>query len=307
MAVLSFSETFYKKIKYQVFYQNDYSDTKSLQVPCTPLLIILNALRQSGKRVLPFIFQKRYEASMTIEAALVLPLFVFCSLALMMPMKWLDTERKIRMAAERFCEQASVSAYEQGGILSGLLLKGIAEQYADDVIITESSVSDITGDIRYELKYKRFIPFFRNMTKDMNQTIGVQRREWIGLDGKLKEKNGGREEDRQDEIVFVGAAMGRYHLYRDCHYISNTYQTITVKEASNRITSHGNKVTACSVCAKDCTEDDMVYLTPEGKHYHTSISCRSMSSYVQERYLEDVRHLGVCSYCAGRNAGAGTP
>lgn len=244
---------------------------------------------------------------MTIEAALALPLVVFCSIALMMPMKWLDTERKVRMAAERFCEEVSLSVYEQEGILSGLLLKGIAEQYADNVMITESSVSNTTGDVRYELRYRQSIPFFSNLTKGMNQTIGVQRRGWVGLDGKLKEKNSGNEEDRQDEIVFVGSGMGRYHLYRDCHYISNTYRTIMVREAKNLITSHGNRVTACSVCAKNCGNEDMVYLTPEGKHYHTSTSCRSMSSYVKEVHLEEVRHLGVCSYCAGRNGGTENP
>ena len=39
--------------------------------------------------------------------------------------------------------------------------------------------------------------------------------------------------DEQTEMVYVGAGMGRYHLFRDCHYISNEYMTVTRSEEEN--------------------------------------------------------------------------
>ena len=78
--------------------------TKSLQVPCSPLFYISKSYLP-GKRVLPFISQKRtrkrFEGSITVEAAVVLPLFVFFGLAVLAPMRWLDTQRQIQTTMDR--------------------------------------------------------------------------------------------------------------------------------------------------------------------------------------------------------------
>ena len=54
---------------------------KFLQVPCIPLNTFLDLWNPSEKRVLPFASQKRFSASLTVEAALVLPLFLFFAYA----------------------------------------------------------------------------------------------------------------------------------------------------------------------------------------------------------------------------------
>ena len=43
------------------------------------------------------------------------------------------------------------------------------------------------------------------------------------------------DRDSDEEIVYVGAGMGRYHLFRDCHYISNEYQSVTQMEAEKEL------------------------------------------------------------------------
>ena len=88
--------SFYKKIH-----------TLSLQVPLYDPLFNISKSYLPGKRVLPFTSRRKLEGSITVEAAIVLPLFVFLVFALLTPMQWLDTQRKIQAAAESHGETLS--------------------------------------------------------------------------------------------------------------------------------------------------------------------------------------------------------
>lgn len=81
--------------------------------------------------------------------------------------------------------------------------------------------------------------------------MAVKRRSWIGIPGKLKGDGTSQDGDgdEQTEMVYVGAGIGRYHLFRDCHYISNEYMTVTRSEAENGKVP-GEKRTPCAVCGK---------------------------------------------------------
>ena len=91
--------------------------------------------------------------------------------------------------------------------------------------------------------------------------------------------------------------MGRYHLIRDCHYISNEYQSVPQMEAEKG-GSYGKKRTPCAVCAGKENGSGIVYVTVAGEHYHFDKNCASMISYVREMPRGEAEHMGLCSYCA---------
>ena len=88
-----------------------YQCAMSLQVPC--ILPLINIVFILGKRVLPFIsgHSRRVSASMTVEAALCLPLWLFFAAALMEPVRWLDRQRQVQTALECFSEELSQAVY----------------------------------------------------------------------------------------------------------------------------------------------------------------------------------------------------
>ena len=181
---------------------------KSLQVP--PPGAKTGARFCLKKRVLPFISRK-FPASLSVEAAIAVPMFLFFSLALLSPIRWLDEQRTLLTESERICEEISLWAY--GG-----------DERADDMEDT----------VVYEESYVEEIPFFSGVFPGIRMNIAAQRRKWIGLDGKLRCGDGVMgESELTGEMVYVGAGMGRYHLRRDCHYISNQYESVTVEEAKN--------------------------------------------------------------------------
>lgn len=305
--MLSFSE----KNIYRRSMKFLYCGSKSLQVPCNPLNVFLNTWISVKKRVLSFIFVKKISGSMTVEAALVLPLFLFFATALLAPLQWLDTQRKVQVTTEYFCEKLSQYAYikevwgeetsddilgldieEFSGAASGLLLKGKVNKITDGVKVKTSEVPDSENNVCFELEFEKEVPYFSSIIPDVTVCAAAKRRCWTGFDGKLREDHEEDREDAEDPIVYVGANMGRYHLRRDCHYISNEYESVLVSEL------HGKKITPCSVCAKNCKETDTVYITTSGEHYHKTKSCSAMAAYVRAVPLSEVEHLGACSYCS---------
>ena len=154
------------------------------------------------------------------------------------------------------------------------------------------------GEIEFAAEYQEEIPFFETVLGKQTETVAVKRRSWIGIPGKLKGDGTSRDGDgdEQTEMVYVGAGIGRYHLFRDCHYISNEYMTVTRSEAENGKVP-GEKRTPCAVCGKKGDGSETVYITTAGEHYHCDKNCRSMISYVREVPKDEAEHLGLCSYC----------
>ena len=251
--------------------------TKSLQVPCSPLLYISKSYL-SGKRVLPFIShggRKRLEGSITVEAAFVLPLFVFFGLAILAPMEWLDKQRQMQTMAERLGEHLSQQAYS-------------------------ADLLDDQGNIQLELMYQEQIPFIFEQISGVTMHVAVKRRGWIGLDGKLTTAMGADGQINQ-EMVFVTPEGSRYHRYRDCYHLTNVCKAVSRQEVEDLRNVEGKIYYSCSQCLPDQNIQDTVYITTWGVRYHNDRSCAAMSSYFRKVPLSEVIDLGECSVCARRS------
>lgn len=327
----SFSVKFYNSLK-QIQSMNV---TKSLQVPGN-FPLYMYRLSMPGKRVLPFASPRAVcEASLTVEAALSLSLFLLMAAALIQPMVWLDRQRKVQTVTEALCGDLSQYAYIEkflkgeeevleelekgeekdsgaggafGEAAAGLWLLGKIQEAAGEVHslkIQKAQVPDEKGMICFELEYRERIPFFSLSGRGITMTAAARRRAWIGLNGKLGRALGDQWEEEEDIIVYVGAGMGRYHWYRDCHYISNQYESVSAGQISALRNASGRKYKACSSCAAGGKAEGKVYITPQGEHYHTTADCRAMAAYVQAVPLREVEYLGACSYCSRKRGEKG--
>ena len=57
-----------------------------------------------------------------------------------------------------------------------------------------------------------------------------------------------------------------------------------------------------AACVKEGPEagrGGSAYILPGGEYYHTRADCSSLSYYVREVPLSEVKGLGPCSYCGG--------
>lgn len=325
------------------YVQLHFKKTKSLQVPKKFPLKYENTCCKSGKRVLPFTFHEKWmregrkagaaeesrEASMTIEAAICLPLFLFFAAALMQPLHWLNRQRQVQTKLESVCEGLAQYAYveedlkgrpereeadwaeqegleETAGLYSmisetagGLWLWKKLQAYTGTAKMKKAEMQSEDANLLLTVEYQEDIPFFNGLAGGMEIHAAVKRRKWTGLDGKLKEAGAGeelQEEGAGTEWVYVGAGMGRYHLYRDCHYISNQYEAVSASEAAQMKNAYGTRLTPCNRCGAK-GDNGIVYITKAGEHYHSSKDCSAMAAYVRKVRKDEVEYLGVCSYC----------
>ncbi len=296
MAVLSFLGKILMRTNNILFIMQKNKITMSLQVPCSPLFNISKSYLP-GKRVLPFTLQKNKEkgigfqmgkqlhASMTVEAAIVLPLFVFFGLAVLAPMQWMDSQRKHQISAERFGEELSQYAY--------MMENGLQE----------SEILNENGDIQFELEYKEKVPFF-GAIGNVTMNVAVKRRCWVGIEGKLTGQNAdGSIVGQEKDMVYVTPEGQKYHRYRDCRHLTNVCKAVSAEAVSTMRNSDGKIFYGCEYCVKGKETQDTVYITTWGIRYHNDRSCAAMSNYFRKVPLEEVEYMGECSVCAGRRDG----
>lgn len=270
---------------------------KTLQVP-------VGLFTFRNRRALPL--SSFLPASLTLEAALCLPLFLFFTAALIYPIGWLDSQRKIQTAVERTCEELSLADHREKleGIevsepAIALTLRGIAGVYRKEALAAKAEMPDSGGSLCLSLSWREKIPYFTFLTRGVELRAFSRRRSWSGIDGKLRTERGPGTPDDGD-YVYVGASMGRYHLYRDCHYLSNRFETVPASAIEKARNASGKIYRPCFRCVRSGTAVVEFYVTLEGEHYHSERTCSAMAAYVRKVPKREVEHLGLCSYCARR-------
>lgn len=263
--------------------------------------------------------------SLTLEAALVLTLLIFSSTVLILPMRILNTERKIQAALESVGEDFSMYAYLQKNLKDGLddlvpgasewakdfchqLETGIAETYIESKVMEHADTNVIQQVTMKQsefledgewfdliLNYEIRMPFPVLGLDAVSCTARCRRRAWIGKTGKDGEAEAGTE--NVEEMVYVGKNPTRYHRKRSCHYLANDLTAVSFEEVGSMRNQSGGKYYACAVCASGCGEGSTVYIMPSGSSYHGSRTCTAIIAYVRMVPLSEVAHLGACSYC----------
>lgn len=282
-------------------------------------------LKICGKRAFSSICRTQ-KAVMTIEAALVLPLFLFAMITLMMLFSVMDRQRQIQAALESVCEDISKFAYadyeiKRGGMkvkapgeeFYNYFTEGAAGQvgmrgYAEIQLRRKLSTVGIRGLSLHNSKiledeemidlvavYEVELPFPVFRRSGISMTSRSCRRAWIGKDGGWL--NGETDQSEEDELVYVGKGSTRYHSSRICHYLYNQVTKVSWEEVQQRRNTYGGKYSACVRCGG--AEGQAVYIMPAGSSYHSTTACTAISAYVKAVKKSEVESLGACSYCSG--------
>ena len=280
--------------------------------------------KYESSRAFPF---TSLNASLTLEASLVLPLLIFASVCLMLPARIMMTERKMQAGLEAVGEELSQYAYlldsvERGNlgsipgageaalafcqnaavVAAPIYAYGKTMDYCDTARV--SHVSMLGSSIREDgetldlvMEYDISFPFPVLGLSSLHRTVRSRRRCWIGREGRYGADANAGDEDEQ--IVYVGKNSTRYHPDRSCHYLSNKLTAVACESVSGKRNTDGSKYYPCASCAKNSGNGSTVYIMPSGGRYHTMQDCNAIMAYVRAVKLKEVKHLGTCSYCGG--------
>lgn len=270
-----------------------------------------------------------FTASITIEAAIVLPMMLFMILMLLFPIKLMEAERRLQNTMEGTAKSLCIAEYvretgksyistegsdslmntfmgfEKGTAMAAVLLAADTDKmediaFAEDTsVLTDDDESDpamVFMKLSYKLKFPE-VPF---IMPDVRKELVVNRRVWIGSDGGRGRSKYGEaldeDEENPDRIVYLGKTSSEvYHEDPNCHYLSNKLSVADAPCMESLRNAGGGKYHACPSCKPG--KSGTVYYFESGSAYHSSESCKAITAYSRTARLSELSGMRACSYC----------
>lgn len=207
------------------------------------------------------------KGSMTVECALVLPLFFLGMITLIgfMEIYQLQTE-KLTNLCDR-AKEMGMFAYAAGGP---------AEITIPALYTYESSVA--------------VIPLPKVWMK-----TSVTVHSWIGYEGGSEDSKGLQPE----EMIYVTVYGAVYHTDPACRHLDLSVKSVSQGSVENLRNQYGEKYHRCELCGEKAA-GELVFITDTGNRYHTSEQCGGLKRTVRLVKKSDYADLPCCKDCAIR-------
>lgn len=265
-------------------------------------------------------FEKKEEnslqlkGSLTVESALVLPLFFLAIAALIGIMDLYGISARIQTSLCESAEELGMYAYcrkEDEESPVGIVDKAVCTAYGTQKMRTalkEERMSGIVGgangivlkDSVYEdgmirLKavflYKSPVALFQVLPVKIQ--ICGQARAWSGYAGNHY------GEDKTEELVYITDWESVYHTSETCSHLDLSVHRVSAGNIENRKNEYGESYKPCDKCVDEDRKTAFVYITDMGNHYHESGSCGGLTRHVRAVKISEVQNLQPCSRCGG--------
>lgn len=268
------------------------------------------------------------DASMTLEAAIVLPLVLFFFLNLGCAIEMIRLHSNLQLALWQIGRELSVYEYvvdsgeqpgeeEQennwwkklGGIAVGIvyvknrLIDLAGKEYLENSPLTKGTdslllaESEIFGDgdimdivVTYSVSPWSKLVGFSSFRMANRYYAHI----WNGY-----ELSGETDKNQKEQMVYVTANSAVYHLYRDCTHLQLSVQPVAADEIEGRRNQNGGKYRPCDKCVGD-SHTNILYITREGDCFHSDRQCSGLKRTVYSIKITDVEDLRLCSRCEQR-------
>lgn len=249
------------------------------------------------------------DASATVEASFVLPLFIFAYLAVMQLM-WVllgqlgiisslyDTGMSLSVMAEgtkehKYISSAGAAVLFYGGLDSDYIkMAGIAGDKAG-ITLLKSKIKDDMSEIYLRADYVTVnsVDLFGVFPHMYTQTLYF--RGWIGVSELGRNAAAGIDAD----LVYVTDYGEVYHTHKDCTYLNPSISRTTLTKALELRNKGGASYAPCKSCYNNT---DIVYITDYGTSYHSSANCSGLKRSIMVMDKDSVGNMRLCSKCAKR-------
>ena len=220
-----------------------------------------------SKRMSSFLLSDR-EGSMTVEASIAIPVFLFAILNLLSIILLFGEYSSNLADMHQKAKELSVHAH----------------------ILEEGQ--NVNNDLIMLTKVQKLEPFFPFMGFDTARTIvNCRVRKWTGYDVMSTQ-----ETDMEEEWVYVTPGGEAYHKNRNCSYLNPKVLTAPTTEIEGYRNSDGEKYRICSVCKKNILTGICFY-TEYGNHFHTTLKCSSLKRTIESIKISEVGTRHACNKC----------
>lgn len=255
----------------------------------------------------------RPNASVTVEAAVVLPVLACLFVFLLFFFRVMQIQLCVQGALEETGRKMSVYAHtvESGAdeddeedsfraqyliLAKGLFLARAKEDTGVWQFVTGGAAgvsfweSEFDGDdiflrVSYQVKFP--ISMFGRKAFLLSQQSCF--RKWTGWSGET-ETNGGT-------WVYVAENGTVYHRTSSCTYLDLSIRSVSLTEVGALRNGSAQKYKKCSACGGEANSFGNVYVTNYGDCYHTALGCSKIKRTVEMVRLSEVGGRRECSKC----------
>lgn len=246
-----------------------------------------------------------WSASLTVEAALVVPMFFFL-------MFWLWQIFLLLLFQLKVCEQVTETVVSYSHL--GYIEQKMEQQEIDIAWLYESlfwsnipnydnikgewidckTVED--GNILLEVRYEFLCEtvFFPTIFIPVIQKF--QFYPYFGEQSKMIEEQGTESKD----VVYMTEYGAVYHISKTCGYLNVMLKSVFVSEIEEMRNNAGQRYTECSKC-KTKQKTAQVYISLGGNKYHWSLQCPAVKRTIIEKKKEEIKGVPICHKCGKQN------
>ena len=243
------------------------------------------------------------KGSLTLEAAIVVPIFFFAILTLTYLLEMMAIQTTVRNALYSVAKESADQAYTGTLLTSDRMEQRMVETIgrerleqsaisrgASGLDCKETKCNWSSGVMDLSVRYQVEIPIlmFRITPITCEETIRVKG--WTGYVSAI-------EDEAENDIVYVTDTGIVYHRDADCTYLDMSIRSVHVDKLEELRNQSGGKYYPCEVCGKKAGESTLRYITEYGTRYHTSLECKKIKRNIYAISIEEAYGLGGCSKC----------
>ena len=235
---------------------------------------------------------------MTVEAALVLPLFIFSMVLIGYMGVLMSEEEQVQMAMVRVAREASAGygategsaykslAYYQGKLALYLRDSERVVSLLSSEIMKEENQIDLVGTYKVKLPFRMItVPQLRFRQRvHMRAFTGVETRKPAGRTG---------------QTVYVAENGSVYHQKLSCTYLTLSISQVVYGDLEDMRNRGGGIYKECERCCKGKSfqKETPVWITNFGDKYHSHGACSGLKRKIREMDLSQVGSRTPCSKC----------
>lgn len=239
-------------------------------------------------------------ASLTVEASLVLPMFLFAMILVTYIGQLIKCQDDMNWALTRVAREASA----EYGATESDLLKSSAWYLAKlnvyvkgtglGISFAESHFMEKDDEIDLVVTYTMKTPFSLFSLKPIRVQQRVHTRAFTGVEER------GNTGPCEDENVYITETGRVYHRTTSCTYLKLSISQVCGADLDLLRNESGGKYRSCDKCTKGkvLESDTKIWITNFGDRYHTVVSCSGLKRYIREVKLSEVGTRTPCSKCA---------
>lgn len=254
--------------------------------------------------------QRRRAASLTVEAALELPVFFVLIAIVLQYASVMRAATQFSGSLTATAQEMAIAAYKEEYGDSNNIIRGVlSDAWASSQVISKAEdkgavrlASFLNSSYLKENDLIKLVLSYQPKPKysliNLPFTFFVQKaavRGWTGREGHGGKKKSDGQDEKKAGTVYVTEHGTVYHTNPDCSHLKVTVIPVSKKQRDKARNTSGGKYHKCPYCGSRST--GTYYVDPYGSCWHTSVDCPSLKRTVHEVDADDCGHMHECKDC----------